>query len=200
MLRHFCLTLITATLFAHHAAAQVAHFDQYPEGPVGDVFVDTISGIRFQDVTVPDSPFVIERSSAVPSRPLTSPGGLLSTFGFAPGDTIGLTSDFGFTAILPQPARTLSFDVVYVTNGPNAGLDLLLFGSAGQLLDATRFTFANANFAERRIAIPDRAVADIASFRIAGVTDLGTAYDNITIPEPASSAGVVFCALIRRRR
>lgn len=109
-----CAGMLASTLLSESGAnAQVATFENFPEGFVGDWFVDPFSGIIFTNAVwnFPDGTFSIDYAGT--TNPPILPGHYLTGSGYSPGPQGGATAGFGFTCILPTPSTDVQMDEYY---------------------------------------------------------------------------------------
>jgi hypothetical protein len=202
MLSHTMFAGIAIIAIGSSASAQVARFEEFTEGATDTALFDSTSGISLFGSTSATQTFVIDTTAASAQLPMTTPGNILTSDGFAPGDAFALATGFGFTAVLPEPTDRLSFDVIYSTTGAAAGsFDLVLCDEESNVLATLPQTLLVRSFAEAHIEIPTRAQRDVYLFSISNVNGLALAYDNISAPEPSLAiAGLPLLTRFRRRR
>jgi hypothetical protein len=206
------LSAIGLALFAAAAVPQPARgalcdFENFSEGNLGGgPFTDPISGITFSNPISANNNFIIEFGSAAGARPLTSPGNVLTTNGFAPGNGFALGHQFNFTATLPAPTGQVDMEMVYtVGSGGNAQVTVIGYNSANVQVASTVFNASSGNFLETTLSLVSGGT-DISSFKVTAV-DVFNGHDNIRftpVPEPgglaAAFVGVTALAARNRRR
>lgn len=182
-------------------AVVIADFENFAEGHYGGTpLLDPISGIVFSNPISANSNFIVEFSSAWPTRPLTSPGNILTTNGYTPGPGWGLGHQFSFTGTLPAATGLLQMEMVYAVTGA-AQVTLTGFNSTNGQVASTVFTANTGAFLETTLNLSSPG-NDISWFTVTS-TDISNGFDNIRftpVPEPSALAAVAIgaAALLRR--
>jgi len=183
-------------------AVVIADFENFAEGGYGGApLLDPISGIVFSNPISANSNFIVEYSSSYPTRPLTSPGNILTTNGYTPGAGWGLGHAFNFTGTLPAATGLLQMEMVYAVTGA-AQVNLTGFNTSNAQVANTVFTANTGAFLETTLNLSSPG-NDISWFTITS-TNISTGFDNIRftpVPEPSTLAAVAIgaAALLRRR-
>jgi len=134
--------LVSTLLGEPRTVAQVATFENFSQGFVGSWFVDPASGILFTNAVynLPNGVFSIDYSTNPPALP----GNHLTGNVYSDTPSLGLTSGFGFTFILPTPSTRLQMDEIYLSDPFNSfSIAVVAYASNGQQVLQTNVSLPN---------------------------------------------------------
>jgi hypothetical protein len=201
----FCVVLCFGLLISEFSAdAQLATFENFPEGPIGLSFVDPLSGITFTDgiYNFGQATFCVDYGAS-PVLPPVLPGNHLTGGGYSSGPGVGLGAGFGFTFILPTPSPYVQMDALYFPQSSAGNMTITGYSSGGQLLASANVPLPVGSSA--LMVIHPTLSSDLPMSRIVVTTpsNFAVGFDNVGVPEPSCAVLILVGAgiwTIRKRQ
>jgi hypothetical protein len=196
-----CVTLLftaMGTTPATRGAAMIATFEGYAEGTsFQPSLLDAPSGIHFVNPTgATNGNFIIEHANQAGPL-LVQNNKYLNTSGVAPGNSASFAYQFGFTGVLPQPAKVVELDAIYAGAGTPGSITLTAFNGSDAAVGTSVVTVSDAALRQAHLKVESPFV-DIARFTLTA-SNVSVGYDNVAFPEPVAGVALLLLPLRRRR-